>query len=228
MKFRIILLSLASAGLASATSYTNYSSTQFTRGTFLDFNVTKFDSNLGTLTGVTVVVTSANLVGSSTVKNTSDSTVGVNAIADTFFVTTSSAVEGFSDVLGYTDGLKYRSNVATTPTQGSVSIAPGDTQTLTIDPGQITSFAAGTKTQVINPAYFSAYQSAGGTGSETFKAQNIFAITTTGGTYEVNSDSVGVNTQFAVTYTYTAAIPETSSALLGGLGTLVLLRRRRL
>ena len=227
MKFRILLLALASTGLASAARYTNYSSTQFTQGTVLDFSVAKFNSNLGTLTGVTVTVTSGNLQGSPTVTNPTAGTVGINAITDTFYVTTPSASGGYSSVLGYYSASLITNPVLTTPTRVSVTIPAGETQVLTIDAGQSTTLTSRDRIQDIGSGFFSAYQAAGGTGSVTFQAQNIFSITTTGASYTVNSSDVGNNTQFAITYTY-SAIPETSSALLGGLGTLVLLRRRRL
>ena len=226
MKYRILLLAIATTGLASASSYTNYSGSQFTQGTLLDFNVAKFNSSLGTLTGVTVTVTSGDLQGSPTVKNTTTGTVGINAISDTFFVTTAGPFSsGRSTILGFHNGTVFTSPTVTTPAMGSVTILAGETQSLSIDAGQSTNIEP-YDVQAINPPYFSAYQSAGGSGSVNFKAQNIFAITTTGASYEVSSPDVGVNTEFAITYTY-SAIPESSSALLGGLGMLALLRRRR-
>ncbi|MEI6177360.1 MAG: choice-of-anchor E domain-containing protein [Verrucomicrobiota bacterium] len=224
----IALTTLSFSGFATAAivTHTEYSTTQLTQGTLLDFNVAKFDSTLGTLTGVTVVVTTGNLQGTPTVKNTTEGTVGINAISDTYYTLTADQdIGGFSSTLGYQGGSRGRLTVLTTPAKADVSILPGDTQSLTINLGQSMA-VLGLTTQIIDEAYFSAYQSVGGTGNVTFQAQNVFSITTTGASYEVNSATVGANTRYAVTYTYDA-IPEPSAALLGGLGLLALLRRRR-
>ncbi len=175
---------------------------------------------------MTVVVTVGNLQGSPSVKNTTGGTVTISSITDTFFITTNDAIDGdVSPTLGYETGSRARSTINTTPTMVSVSIAAGDTQVLSINSGQ-SMLPSGITPQVIAGAYFSNYQSSGGSGSVTFKAQNVFSITTTGASYEVTSSDVGAQTQFAVTYTYDV-IPEPSAALLGGLGLLGLLRRRR-
>ena len=216
MKTRILLIACALTGLTSAaTTVTEYSTTQFTQGTTLNFDVNKFNSDLGTLTGVVVTVTSGNLLGSPVVTNNDVLTVNLSSCTDIF------AVNGTAG-LGYADDNKTRLNVGTTDSWTTATIAPSNAKTLAINAGQNTLIGS----QTIAADYFGAYQSSGGAGTVTFQAQNIFAITTTGTSYEVNASSVGVNTQFSVAYTYNA-IPEPSTILLGGLSTLTLLRRRR-
>jgi len=182
----------------------------------LNFDVNKFNSDLGTLTGVVVNVTSSNLLGSPIVNNTTTGVVNLSACTDIF------AVNGTSSGLGYADDNKTRLNVGTTDPWALATIQPNSSKTFAINAGQSTVINA----QTIDPSYFSAYQTSGGAGSVTFQAQNIFSITTTGTSYEVNASDVGVNTQFSVAYTYTP-IPEPSAILLGGLGALTLLQRRR-
>ena len=216
MKASILLTACALSGLASAaTTVTENSTTQFTQGTVLNFDVNKFNSDLGTLTGVVVTVSNGNLQGSPIVTNNTTGVVDINASADALTVTGTAG-------LGYAEDSKYRSDVATTDPWRSVHIAASSAQTLAINAGQTMAIAG----QIIDPSFFSAYQSSSGAGAVTFHAQNILTITTTGTTYEVNASDVGVNTHFTVTYTYDV-VPEPSTLLLGGLGTLTLLRRRR-
>ena len=216
MKARILLTACALTGLASAaTTVTENSTTQFTQGTWLNFDVNKFDSTLGTLTGVVVTVSNGNLQGSPVVTNTTTGTVTISACTDGLTVTGTAG-------LGYAEDSKYKSNVLTTDSWDSVSIAASSAKTLAINAGQTMAIAA----QIIDPSFFSAYQSSGGAGQVTFKAQNVFSITTSGASYEVNASDVGVNTHFSVAYTYDV-VPEPSTLLLGSLGALTLLRRRR-
>ncbi|MEI6675805.1 MAG: choice-of-anchor E domain-containing protein [Verrucomicrobiota bacterium] len=211
------LLVLATlTGAASAATVTYYSDTKLAQNTDSNFNVAKFNSTLGTLTGVVVSVTSA-LQGTAIVTNNTTGTVGVSKFD------TELAVRGQSSALGYGDDYSTIRRVSTSPAWSTVSIATLVAQSLVIQTGQYFSIAA----QSIASEKFSAYESVGGTGAVTFIASDTHTITTTGNSYSVNSNTSGANTRFAVEYTYTAAIPETSSALLGGLGMLALLSRRR-
>jgi len=216
MKNKITALFVATAGFASAASYTEYSSTIDVHTTYLDFNVAKFNTNLGTLTGVQVSVVQSSLIGSVNVTNNALTNTTVNV-----FDTTFTARQKSTNTLGYSQSSSIFYEVATTADWNVTTIAPAQTITFTANNGQAYTIAS----QNIAEDFFANYSSVGGTGTVDFQSRSIPTITTTGGSYAVNSDEFATTTQFAVTYTYT--IPEPSAALLGGLGMLCLLRRRR-
>ena len=210
-----LLVTLASLQIASAASYTNYSSIAVAGTSYSGYNVAKFDTSLGTLTGVQVTVPISELQGSALVTNPTLGTVSINNFDSTYYV------YGSSGSLGYTGqvvGIGF-SGVSTLPDWNTSTIAPSASQPVSIVSGQ--SYAVTPET--ITSGYFAAYS---GSGNVTFEIKNNFTITTTGAAYTVDTSGAGANSQVAVTYTYTP-IPEPSAALLGGLGMLGLIRRRR-
>jgi len=210
-----LLLTLASLQIASAASYTNYSSIAVAGASYSGYNVAQFDTSLGTLTGVQVTVPISELQGSVLVTNPTVSTVSVNNFDSTYYV------YGSSGSLGYTGqvvGIGF-TGVATSPDWNTTTIAGSGSQPFTIVAGQVYPVSS----ETITSTYFSAYQ---GSGHVTFEIKNNFSVTTTGASYTVDTSAAGANSQVAVTYTYTA-VPEPSAALLGALGLLGLVRRRR-
>ena len=219
-----LLVALASMQIASAASYTNYSSVSVAGFNFSNYSVQNFNSDLGTLTGVQVSLSIQTLTGSVDVFNGTVSTVFVNQFDSYLTLRDASGTSnGIGPVLGYDNALGKDtiSPVATGPDWAVTPIpaTPGS-QTFNINSGQNFGIAS----QSIAPTYFAAYQSSGASGYETFQIKSVQSITTTGGIYTVDSTNAGTNAQVAVTYTY---VPEPSSALLGGLGLLGLIRRRR-
>ena len=209
-----LLVALASAQIASAASYTNYSNTSIAGNSFGNFVVQNFDSSLGTLTGVEVQLVTSSLQGSVGVTNGDASTVLVNQF-DSYLT-----VQGATGGLGYTTAHDTIYSVVTSPDWNTTNIPAYALQTFNISSAQNFSISS----QSIASGYWGVYESAGATGTETFQVKNVQSITTTGAVYTVDSSSAGANTQLEVTYTY---IPEPSAALLGGLGLLGLIRRRR-
>ncbi len=210
-----LLVALSSLQIASAASYTNYSSITVAGSSYSGYNVAKFDASLGTLTGVQVTVPISELQGSALVTNPTLGTVSVNNFDSTYYV------YGSSGSLGYTGqvvGIGF-SGVATSPDWNSTTIGGSASQTFSVTPGQ--SYAVTPET--ITSTYWSAYS---GSGNVTFEIKNNFTITTTGASYTVDTSGAGANSQVAVTYTYTP-IPEPVAALLGGIGLITLFRRRR-
>jgi hypothetical protein len=69
------------------------------------------------------------------------------------------------------------------------------------------------------------YQDSDGSGTVSFTAENAPSATVTGGNFSLDSSLWANSTTLRMTYNYT--IPEPSVAMLGGLGALALLRRRR-
>ena len=216
MKITIpLLVTLASAQIASAASYTNYSSIAVAGNNFSNYNVQQFDSTLGTLTGVQVTVPLSDLQGSVTVTNGLATVVNVSQFDSALTVQQSGS-------LGYTTEHDTIYSVVTSPDWNTTNIPAYSPQLFSISGGQSFSVSS----QSIASTYFGAYESAGATGNETFQIKNVQSITTTGAIYTVDSSAAGTNSQVAVTYTYTP-IPEPSAGLLGGLGLLGLVRRRR-
>lgn len=224
MKNTLRSLLLASAGImtiqsVAAASYTVYSSVQDIGGTYVNFDLAKFNSNLGTLTGVVVEVVQSDLVGSASVTNNALEQTTVGAFNSIF------TVKGVTSGLGYTQTNGLFSDVVTTPDWTSTTINPAETKIFTVDGGQSVEIAS----RNVASGNFSTYSSVGGTGVVQFAAKNAPAITTTGGSYTVNGDAFKATTKLAITYTYTAApVPEPSSALLSAvaLSGMVLVRRR--
>ena len=218
MKTRILITTLAfTQWVSAAISYSEWSTTAVTGASYSDYAVAKFNSDLGTLTGVEVTVNISHLQGSFKVINPDAVTsLTVGALDATMTVR-----QAPSSGLGYTQTPAYLYNIATTPPWASVTILPSSSQVFLVDAGQDYTFSP----QTITPTYWSAYQSSGGLGTVTFQAKNVPIASITGGVATQDPSLTVANTQFQVTYTYT--VPETSAALLGGLGLLTLLRRRR-
>jgi len=209
-----LLLSASLCGLASAAdTITVYSSTQFVaNGSWMDFSVAKFNTSMGTLTGVTVAVETASLSGTAEVSNLGGTSANVSVFNDI------ENVRGTTG-LGYSTTGSTIYDTVTSPVWSTTTIPASSAQAFVIGAGQDFSFTD----KIITSGYWTNYEVLGA-GTVTFQAQGYATIVVEGGSYSVDSKTVGANTRFVVTYTY---VPETSSALLGGLGFLALLRRRR-
>jgi hypothetical protein len=206
------------APAAKAASYTVFSGDPVNLvNAFSDvnFSIPQFDPALGTLTGVIVRVLQSNLTGSFIVTNSGASESFVPKVTSDF------RVRQLTAGLGYTAGMQEFDPVLTTPSSNpSVTINPSQSVTFNINAGQTYTLID----QNISSSFFTAYQ---GPGSVNFEIRNRLIISTEGATYAVDAGATSTTTQMGITYTY-EAIPETSSALLGGIGILLLLRRRRI
>jgi hypothetical protein len=220
VKFLIPLVAgLFLASIAHATTVTHYSGAAVAGSSYTNFSIAKFDSSLGTLTGVTVFVSTADLQGSLGITNNDASSAAIDGYDSTFNIRQSVGTD-----LGYGSTKSDTiTDIVTTPAWSGVTLASGGQQTLTIGGGQSFSIAS----VDVASAVFGAYQSADGTGSVTFQARTTQSLSVTGGNFTANSTGVSANTNVGVTYTYTEAIPEPSAFALLGLGALGLVARRR-
>ena len=219
-KFLIPLVAVFShVSVAHAATVTNYSGIALAGSSYTNFLIAKFDSSLGTLTGIKVFVSTAGLQGSVGITNNDTTTASIEGYDSTFNIRQAAGTD-----LGYgstkSDTLY---GILTLPDWSTVTLAPGGgTQVLTIDGG----FSFSIADVDIASSAFGAYQSVGGTGSVTFEARNTQAVSVTGGNFTVNSTAAFANTNVGITYTYNA-IPEPSAIALLGLGALGLVARRR-
>lgn len=212
------LITVASVNAASYTVYSSASSVALPiSGNDVEFSMQKFNGSLGTLTGVTVSVVDSAISGSFSVTNSGLTAITVDGVTTDFRVKQATS-------LGYAQVFEEITSLVTTPASNpSPTLNPTETAQFNITDGQGYSIAD----QNISNSYFAAYTSADGAGSVAFNIRNRAIITTSGSVYTVNSTNTTTSTRMAITYTYTHPVPEPAAALLGGLGLLTLLRRRR-
>jgi len=205
-----LLITLASVQIASAASYTAYSDTKIAGNSYSDFNVPKFDTSLGVLTGVEVTVPISTLTGSATVTNPTNHSVTVDLFTSHYDVWDPAGTLGYAEQFVEIGP----SGVDTTPAKTTPIGAFPASQAFLIKDGQ----SYHINPEIIASTYFSAYK---GSGDVTFQINNLFSITTTGSSYTVSTADAGAKSQVAVTYTYDALspVPESRTIHLSGIGT---------
>ncbi|MFN6017580.1 MAG: PEP-CTERM sorting domain-containing protein [Verrucomicrobiota bacterium] len=218
MKLLAPLLALtALASTANAAIYydtrTYYSNTIDVGSSSVNiFDVAKFNIPQATLTGVTVKVVQSTFNGSITVTNQGSITAQVNQFNASFIASQ------FTSGLGYAQTTANLTNVVTSPNWASTNLQPNTAQNFNIASGQTFVVAD----QNISSGFFGAYT---GAGNVTFSASNPRVVTITGDDGRFQTANAKTTTQFAIVYSF--SIPEPSTALLGGLASILLFRRRR-
>ena len=187
----------------------SYTSTQKAGSTYVNFYLGKFDTGLGTLTGVTVNVVYSTLAGSILFTNQDATAASIGS-----FDSTVSVRQAPLSNLGYTqvNGTVY--DVVTSPDWNTTVLLGHASETFTIGNGQN---ALTNRASTIDSNYWNAYSSAEGVGTVNFQVKNIQSVTTTGSSYTLDSTNAGANTQLTVTYTYDAGpvpVPEPSTVIV--------------
>jgi hypothetical protein len=227
MKKSIIpVLGFILAGHASAATTVQNSSVTSVGTSYAYVTVPKFNTTLGTLTGVKVSV-AANANGSISLTNNavSGGNVTVTDISSTLSVRTPPT--GFN--VGYGSAKNSTiSELATTADWNGASLATQETEIFTINAGQSFTIADVN----IDSSYFSYYQ---GTGNLTFQAKAPTTATISGAQLASDASLAGANVQFSIEYTYDEAppvspVPEPTSVIFTGLllGSGLMVRRRKL
>lgn len=214
------VVALAASSHAATLSYTNQV-TASGNNTPFNLNLSKFNTGLGTLTGVTVTVSFLDLSGSFDITTpTATSVTFLSASGQT------TLVQGTNNTLGFTG---YTNTTSVTTSPGINTFIPGNSTTnFAVTPVNVLTGLS----QSINNTFWSAYQTAG-SGNIVFSLTKNPTITVSGGSYNVDSTAFVANSQMVVTYDYdpSVAVPEPSTAIAGALvvavGLVVSARRRR-
>ncbi len=212
-------LLLASSSQAATLSYTNQVQASG-NNTFVDFSLSKFNTGLGTLTGVTVTVSFLDLSGSFDISTPTATSVDfLSAAGDTILI------QGTNNTLGFTG---YTNSTTVTTTPGTNTTIPGNSTTnFVVTPVNVLNNLS----QSISNTFWSAYQTAG-SGNIVFSLKQDPEIAVSGGTFTVNSTAFVADARMVVTYDYdpSVAVPEPSTVVAGALvaavGLVVGLRRR--
>lgn len=128
---------------------------------------------------------------------------------------------GQTGTLTAVNQLTNQSVAATTGDATNTFNATGGADYVLFQPGNSTATSSGT----IGSLFLAGYQGTG-TFTTTVNGNQSVGVTGLGGLQQAFTVS-NVSGTVTVTYDYTSVVPESSSALLGGLGMLLLLRRRR-
>lgn len=241
MKTKLSLLTLAIAFTAPAVNAATvfYNDTMsITENASNILNLNKFNPTLGTLTKVEITVTlsvpSFSLLVDNDSVNPANVTVSFGNLGGVAYTSTASTADaGFTTLSGSNFNVATQSSTFTVGAQAGdatdafnndLGADNGSFTTAPVQVGQITA-------RQINSAVWSQWTGASGTVDMDLEVDFVtdLNLNSGGGGGEVrfqgNIPSATYTAQ--VTYTYTAAIPEPSAALLGALGFLCLLRRRR-
>jgi len=219
---RLPILALTAAAATASAATISYDGSAFAAGnnTFAGFGLSKFDTSLGTLTGVTLTINKFSIQGSFTA-------TAVSGSGDlNYFGTIATLRQDPSNTLGFTTRTGIEStddNVVITPVVGT-TLTEGQTQVFSITEFIFLSDIDTT----IDSSLWSAYQ---GTGDILFQIRNNPTATLTAETAQFSNTLATSFADLTVTYTYTPApIPEPSTygAILGGLALVgAAIRRRR-
>jgi len=205
---------LAVTGLAApgnSISFTN-NATASGNNAYVNLALGKFDTGLGTLTGVVVTVNFNTIGGSFTVTTPSDSAVPADVNSADARVTIRQAT---TNSLGFSQLGQTSFSVLTTPSLLYTVPAPSGSETFAVTSTNV--FV--NNVQNISSTFWGAYQSAGGLGSVIFQVRNNPDINISGGVFSLNALAFQSTADMTVTYNYspTAAVPEPGTWAVGAL-----------
>lgn len=228
----LAMFTAAAASAVPSTVTQNSTQTVTQSGTSFTFNT--FNSSLGTLTAVSLLVQSSDISGNFTVARTGGaSNVTINGITTNLFLT-GAVGSGLGDDGGYSVGI----SPARDPS-GSFILNSSNSFTRVVGINGTQSLVSGTPTTVLfdgglNLNYYI------GDGTSTFAYNGLLDIVlnqsgSAGSTASVTSSNALAPTQLTLQYSYTpgiAPIPEpgqvaASLLLLGGIGAYVFIKRRK-
>jgi hypothetical protein len=228
MKLTKTLFCIAALLLASSTlnaDTVSFNATKSVDSIGINFALGKFDTGLGTLTGLSLTIHSVG-EGAFLITNTSlTDPARVKNFSNSLFLTANDG--GMAD---YTSSTLVET---TTPaTAGLGNLLPANTsRTYTIDAGQV---LVNNIVLSINSSAWGNYQSAGGIGTASFDAATSPSITVVGAAYAANTNNATANTELTLAYTYTSGpvpAPEPSTVvvqlLIAAAGVWFFVRRRR-
>lgn len=220
------ILGFALVGVAQAATLDRSDSRSLITSSTSTFTFNKFDTSLGVLSAVNLLITSSTPTGSAAVTNNSPT-----SLVDVLSIDSRIQILGNS-TLGLSSGYTGNStNLDTTPDALFYPINSLSSQTFTVDSGQ-SLIGSTTVSLSISNGSLSAYQ---GSGNVSFRALTGITLNTIGSTYSVDSSLYSALTSMTLRYTYTPSVnpvPETgqvaaSLLLLGGIGGYVFIKRRR-
>lgn len=211
------LAALCTLGFAwgqSTISFTN-SATAQGNNSYVNISLGKFDTGLGTLTGVNVTINFVTLGGTFTISTPVDSFADVEFDAAAARV----VVRGASNALGFTQYGETSFSVNTTPGPGTIVAGEGGSQQFIVNSTNV--LTAQTRTIATN--FWSAYESAGGSGTVNFQVKNRPDVSASGGDFTQSITPFTSLANMTVTYTYTGAepIPEPSTVAAGAFLTML-------
>lgn len=211
-----LLLLAAAAGFTNHATANGGSSVSFTNNaiaggnnTFVNLALGKFDTGLGTLTGVVVTINFTQISGSFEVSTPADSFTDAEVDSADARVTVR---QSLVNSLGYTQTGQTAFGVATTPGLPFIVGAPS-LQTFNVTSSDV--FVG--LSQSIDSGFWSAYQSAGGIGSVVFQVRNNPDINVSGGVFTLNASAFTAAANMSVAYNYNPAeaIPEPGTWAVG-------------
>lgn len=208
----LIATTAAPFAAPSSIAFTN-SATAAGNNTYVNLALNKFDTGLGTLTGVVVTVNFTTIGGSFTVTTPGDSATPADVNSADARVTIRQAT---TNSLGFTQLGQSTFAVGTSPSLDPFSVpAPNGSQVFGITSTNV--FV--NNGQNISSTFWGAYQSAGGLGSIVFQVRNNPDVNVSGGVFGLNALSFTASPDMTVTYNYTAstAVPEPGTWAVGAL-----------